>query len=48
LRSQIFLLLLRRYLHFPAVDRANELKMSNVKEFLDNLDALVANFKLKR
>ncbi len=48
LRSQIFLLLLRRYLHFPAVDRANELKMANVKEFLDNLDALVATFKLKQ
>jgi hypothetical protein len=47
LRSQIYLLLLRRYLHFPEVDRANELKMSNVRNFLGNLDSLVSNFKIK-
>lgn len=47
LRSQIYLLLLRRYLHFPPVDRANELKMANVRDFLDSLDSLVGKFKLK-
>ena len=46
LRSQIYLLLLRRVLHFGPIDRANELIMKNVKEFLDNLDSLVGDFKL--
>ncbi len=46
LRSQIFLLLLRRYLHFPAVDRANKQKMSKTKTFLENLDSLMINFKV--
>jgi len=46
-RSQIYLLLLRRYLHLHPIDQANELKMANVRGFLDNLDSLVAKFKLK-
>ena len=48
LRSQIYLLLLRRCLHFGPVDRANEQIMAGVKEFLDNLDSLVGNFKVTR
>ncbi len=47
LRSQIYLLLLRRCLHFHPVDRANELKMANARDFLGNLDSLVGNFKIK-
>ena len=46
LRSQIYLLLLRRCMHFGPIDRANEQIMADVKEFLDNLDSLVGNFKL--
>jgi len=46
LRSQIYLLLLRRTMHFGKVDRANEQIMINVKEFLNDLDSLVGNFKL--
>ena len=46
LRSQIYLLLLRRCMHFGPVDRANEQIMADVKEFLDNLDSLVGNFQL--
>ena len=47
LRSQIYLLLLRRTMHFGKVDRANEQIMANVKVFLDNLDSVVSNFKLE-
>jgi len=46
LRSQIYLLLLRRCMHFGPVDRANEQIMVGVKEFLNNLDSSVGNFKL--
>ena len=46
LSSQIFLLLLRRYLHFPSIDRANKQKMSKAKIFLENLDSLMINFKV--
>ena len=45
LKSQIFLLLLRRYLHFHPLDRSNPIKMNNAREFLGNLDSLVAKFK---
>lgn len=46
LSSQIFLLLLRRYLHFPPIDRANKQKMSKAKIFLENLNSLMINFKV--
>lgn len=46
LRSQIFILLLRRTLHFGPVDRANKQIMDNLKVFLDNLNSLVDSFKV--
>ena len=46
LRSQIYLLLLRRTMHFGPVDRANIQIMTNLKVFLNNLDSLVDTFKL--
>ena len=46
IRSQIFILLLRRTLHFGPVDRANKKIMDNLKVFLDNLDSLVSSFKV--
>ena len=47
LKSQIYLLLLRRYLHFHPIDRANKIKMTNAKKFLINLDSLVSTFREK-
>ena len=46
LRSQIYLLLLRRYLHFHPIDRADKLKMEKARYFLSNLDSLVCNFEI--
>jgi len=46
LRSQIYLLCIRRYMHLPKVDRADSKKMAGIREFLDNLDSLVTNLKL--
>ena len=43
LRSQIYLLLLRRTLHFGPKDLNNLEVMNNVKEFLNNLDSLGVN-----
>lgn len=45
LRSQIYLLLLRRYLHFHPIDRADKMKMENARYFLGNLDSLVQEFE---
>ena len=46
LRSQIYLLLLRRTMHFGPKDRSNIQIMSNVKTFLDNLDSLIDKFNV--
>lgn len=48
LRSQIYLLLLRRTLHFGPKDLSNAEIMKNVKEFHNNLDVLVSRFEVKR
>jgi hypothetical protein len=48
LRSQIYLLLLRRYLHFHPIDRANKLKMEKARYFLGNLDSLVCSFEIRQ
>lgn len=45
LRSQIYLLLLRRTMHFGKADRANVQIMANVKDFLSDLDFLVCSFE---
>ncbi len=45
IRSQVYLLLLRRYLHFPEIDRKNKEKMYNVKKFLRNLDSNILKIK---
>jgi hypothetical protein len=45
LRSQIYLLLLRRTLHFGLKDLGNSEIMNNVKEFHNGLDALVNSFR---
>ena len=47
LRSQIYLLLLRRYLHFHPIDRANKQYMEKARVFLGNLDSLVSGFEVK-
>jgi hypothetical protein len=44
LRSQIYLLLLRRTLHLSSVDKANSEIMSRVREFQKNLDTLANSF----
>ena len=48
LRSQIYLLLLRRTLHFGPKDLGNTEIMKNVKEFHNNLDILVSRFEATR
>lgn len=48
LQSQIYLLLLRRTLHFGPNDLNNPEIMNNVREFHNNLDALVMNFRIPR
>lgn len=47
LKSQIYLLLFRRYQHFHPIDRANKIKMRDAKKFLINLDSLVSTFREK-
>jgi hypothetical protein len=46
IRSQLYLLLLRRTLHFGPKDLGNVEIMTNVKEFLNNLDILVGSFEI--
>lgn len=46
LRSQIYLLLLRRTLHFGPKSLDNSEIMNNVKEFHNSLESLVNNFEL--
>ena len=46
LRSQIYLLLLRRTLHFGPKSLDNSEIMNNVKEFHNSLEILVNNFEL--
>ena len=48
LQSQIYLLLLRRTLHFGPKDLNNMEIMNNVREFHNNLDALVNSFRTVR
>jgi hypothetical protein len=48
LRSQLYLLLLRRYLHFSKVGWADTNNMIKVKKFLSNLDDLVLNLKFNK
>ena len=45
LRSQIFLLLLRRYLHLHPIDRADNLKKIKIKNFLNNLENIISKFR---
>ena len=47
LRSQIYLLLMRRTMHFGPADRSNIEIMENVKDFLKNLDSLVEEFHIE-
>ena len=44
IQSQLYLLLLRRYMHFPKVDRENTAKMKNVKCFINDLNSLVKKY----
>ena len=48
LRSQIYLLLLRRTLHFGSEDLGNSEIMDNVEEFHNNLETLVNSFEAAR
>ena len=45
-QAQIFILLLRRYLHLPLVDRKNEQIMQRSKVFIGSLNKLVNDFKI--
>lgn len=47
-QAQIFILLLRRYLHLPLVDRKNEQIMQRSKIFIGSLNKLVNDFKIGR
>ena len=47
LRSQIYLLLMRRTMHFGHSDRSNTETMARLKVFVDNLESLVNNFNIE-
>jgi hypothetical protein len=46
LRSQIYLLLIRRVMHFGPADRSNANIMMGVRDFLNELDKLVSTFEI--
>ena len=47
LRSQVYLLLLRRFLHLPKLYWVDHTKITKVKKFLTNLNSLVLELKIK-
>lgn len=47
LRSQVYLLLLRRFLHLPKLYWVDRTKIAKVKKFLTNLNSLVLELKIK-
>ena len=44
IQSQLYLLLLRRYMHFPKVDRENKEKMKKIKLFIHDLNSIVEKY----